>query len=120
MSVSGRSSFTTPFSPLLFDVDFIDAPVNGKEAAAEEQLRYLLSERKNEIAAFIFEPLVQGTAGMVMHEPASLDRLLAICTDQGILTIADEVMTGFGRRPEARRVGKGGVSMCRSRGWEYH
>src|SRR3546814_6018969 len=49
MSVSGRSSFTTPFSPLLFDVDFIDAPVNGKEAAAEEQLRYLLSERKNEI-----------------------------------------------------------------------
>src|SRR3546814_7213072 len=37
MSVSGRSSFTTPFSPLLFDVDFIDAPVNGKEAAAEEQ-----------------------------------------------------------------------------------
>src|SRR3546814_19380586 len=34
---------------------------------------------------------------MFMHEPASLDRLLAICKDQGILTIADEVMTGFGR-----------------------
>lgn len=97
MSVSGRSSFTAPFSSLLFDVDFIDVPVEGREAAAAEQLLGLIRERKEEIAAFIFEPLVQGTAGMVMYEPAPLDRLLEICRDNGILTIADEVMTGFGR-----------------------
>src|SRR5690606_11714912 len=83
--------------PLLFEVDFIDAPVEGREEAAAEQLLRLLRERKQEIAAFIFEPLVQGTAGMVMHQPAALDRLVKICREQGILTIADEVMTGFGR-----------------------
>lgn len=97
MSVSGRSTFTAPFSSLLFDVDFIDVPVDGKEDQVLEQLRGLVREREGQIAAFIFEPLVQGTAGMVMYEPAPLDELLAICAENSILTIADEVMTGFGR-----------------------
>ncbi|QEC52923.1 adenosylmethionine--8-amino-7-oxononanoate transaminase [Anseongella ginsenosidimutans] len=97
MSVSSRSTFTAPFSPLLFEVDFIDVPVKGSEEEALEQLRRIMLEREDEIAAFIFEPLVQGTAGMVMYEPGPLDQLLKICREHGILTIADEVMTGFGR-----------------------
>jgi adenosylmethionine-8-amino-7-oxononanoate aminotransferase len=54
--------------------------------------------KKNNCAGFIYEPLVQGAAGMVMYEPESLDKLMQICKENGVLTIADEVMTGFGNR----------------------
>ena len=51
----------------------------------------------NNCAGFIFEPLVQGAAGMVMYEAEALDQLIAICKENNVLTIADEVMTGFGK-----------------------
>ncbi|GAA4380595.1 adenosylmethionine--8-amino-7-oxononanoate transaminase [Hymenobacter koreensis] len=95
MSVSARSTFTAPFAPLLFEVQFIDVPVPGCEAAALAQLDAVLAA--HDVAAFIFEPLVLGTAGMVMYEPAALDALIHRCRAHGALTIADEVMTGFGR-----------------------
>jgi adenosylmethionine-8-amino-7-oxononanoate aminotransferase len=95
MSVSARSAFTAPFAPLLFDVQFIDVPVPGREAEVLAQLEAVLAA--HEVAAFIFEPLVLGTAGMVMYEPAALDALLRLCRRHGVLGIADEVMTGFGR-----------------------
>lgn len=93
MSVSGRSIFTSPFSDLLFDVEFIDLP-------NAENISNLLSQISNlssELACFIFEPLVLGAAGMLMYEAKYLDQLLATCAAHDILTIADEVMTGFGR-----------------------
>jgi len=93
MSVSGRSIFTDPFASLLFDVEFIDLP-NEKNI---EQIKSRISYLSNEVACFIFEPLVLGTAGMVMYEAGHLDELIAACQKHGILTIADEVMTGFGR-----------------------
>ncbi|HRH12311.1 MAG TPA: aminotransferase class III-fold pyridoxal phosphate-dependent enzyme, partial [Bacteroidia bacterium] len=46
---------------------------------------------------FIFEPLVQGAAGMRMYDASLLDELLSLCKESNIITIADEVMTGFGR-----------------------
>ncbi|MCC9134964.1 adenosylmethionine--8-amino-7-oxononanoate transaminase [Pontibacter silvestris] len=95
MSVSSRSAFTAPFWSYLFDVEFIDVPVPGKEAQAVEQLQQIAQQQ--DIAAFIYEPLVLGTAGMVMYRPEVLDQLLSICHANNILTIADEVMTGFGR-----------------------
>lgn len=95
MSVSSRSAFTQPFNAYLFDVLFIDVPVAGREEVCLQQLRDHAA--RGDVAAFIFEPLVLGTAGMVMYEPAVLDQLLAICQQHDILTIADEVMTGFGR-----------------------
>lgn len=49
------------------------------------------------IAAFIFEPLVLGAGGMLMYEAQVLNKLIKICKEHSILTIADEVMTGFGR-----------------------
>ena len=52
---------------------------------------------ENEVAAFIFEPLVLGAAGMVMYDAAELDKLLSICKKNNVFTIADEVMTGFGK-----------------------
>ena len=97
MSVSGRGAFVQPFEHLFFEVIFIDPPVPGKEEDSFQQLKEALGNKGNKVAAFIFEPLVQGAAGMVMHAPEALDQLMGLCKQHRILTIADEVMTGFGR-----------------------
>lgn len=93
MSVSGRSPFTNAFNSLLFDVEFIDLPTAQNIAQLKSKINYL----SNEVACFIFEPMVLGTAGMQMYEASYLDELIGACQQHGILTIADEVMTGFGR-----------------------
>lgn len=95
MSVSGRSLFTAPFNHQLFDVTHIPVPKPGHEQSALKALQRELEQ--DDVAAFIFEPLVQGTAGMVMHTAAALDELLSLCQQRQVITIADEVMTGFGR-----------------------
>jgi adenosylmethionine-8-amino-7-oxononanoate aminotransferase len=97
MSVSARGVFTKPYQPLLFDVLFIDTPVKGREQESLKQFNKHIAENEAEIAGFIFEPLVLGSAGMLMYEATVLNELLAICKSHHILTIADEVMTGFGR-----------------------
>lgn len=95
MSVSGRGLFSGKFNDLLFDVEFIDVPTKGNEKAVRAQFNEKTAN--GSIAAFIFEPLVQGAAGMVMYEPGILDELLMECAKNDIITIADEVMTGFYR-----------------------
>ncbi|MFA4850990.1 MAG: adenosylmethionine--8-amino-7-oxononanoate transaminase [Bacteroidales bacterium] len=95
MSVSGRGVFTDPFRQYLFNVEFIDVPVTGREDESFNQLKQIA--KSGNIAAFIFEPLVQGAAGMVMYEPEILEKMIAFCKANHIITIADEVMTGFYR-----------------------
>ncbi|WP_434086516.1 adenosylmethionine--8-amino-7-oxononanoate transaminase [Pontibacter populi] len=95
MAVSSRSAFTAPFWSYLFDVTFIDVPTPGNEQETINQLEAIALT--GDVAAFIYEPLVLGTAGMVMYTPEVLDNLMQICQQHEILTIADEVMTGFGR-----------------------
>ncbi|WP_435531826.1 adenosylmethionine--8-amino-7-oxononanoate transaminase [Spirosoma liriopis] len=94
MAVGGRSAFTAPFFPFLFDVEYLPAPVAGQEEAVLQQAKQLFTD---EVAAFIVEPLVQGSGGMIMYEPAVLNELYALARQNGTLIIADEVMTGFGR-----------------------
>ncbi len=95
MSASVRDLFTEPFWDLLFDVVVVDAPVKGKEEASLEQLAK--AAERNDIAAFVFEPLLQGAGGMIVYDAAPLDRMIALCREKGVPTIADEVLTGFGR-----------------------
>lgn len=97
MSISGRSGFTKPFEELLFDVIHISYPLKENEEKTVEQFRQVIAKNKNEMAAFIFEPLVLGAGGMLMYEAPVLNKLIKICKVHSILTIADEVMTGFGR-----------------------
>lgn len=97
MSVSSRSGFTKPFSSLLFDVIHIPLPEKGTEEITYTKLRAEILNHKSKIAAFIFEPLVLGAGGMLMYEATALDELISICRQNEIITIADEVMTGFGR-----------------------
>jgi len=65
--------------------------------AAAGALEGILAERHAAIAALIVEPLVQGAAGMAMHNPAYLARARELCTRYDVHLIADEIMTGFGR-----------------------
>ena len=95
MSVAERNAFNAAFNNYLFEVIHIPIPTENNIEALKLQLAALAA--KENVAAFIFEPLVQGAAGMLMYEPAHLDELLLIAKEKNILCIADEVMTGFGR-----------------------
>ena len=94
MAASGISFFTEAFADHLLKVVRIPAPVAGSDAAAKA-LRAAIAAHNP--AAFIFEPLVQGAVGMNIYPAESLDELIRIAKESGVLTIADEVMTGFGR-----------------------
>lgn len=93
MAVSGRSAFTAAFDSLLFEVEFIDLP--NKDNI--EDLKSHISHLKSQLACFIFEPLIQGSAGMIMYEAEYLNQLMAHCKQENVLMIDDEVFTGFGR-----------------------
>lgn len=97
MSVSARGVFTEPFRQLLFEVLFIDTPDRKNDEKVIKQLQDIIGSDGSSIAAFIFEPLVLGSGGMLMYSEQTLDRLMALCKKGNILCIADEVMTGFGR-----------------------
>lgn len=97
MSASARGVFTAPFNTMLFDVEFIDTPNFENEREIVLQLENVLVQRGQQIAAFIFEPLVLGSAGMKMYSEKVLDEMMLQCKQHNVLCIADEVMTGFGR-----------------------
>ncbi|MGB1042736.1 MAG: adenosylmethionine--8-amino-7-oxononanoate transaminase [Tenacibaculum sp.] len=95
MSVSGLSVYNGPFEDFLMDIKRIPVPNGENNQAILTQLKQIVSE--NSIAGFIYEPLIQGAAGMKIHKAKDLDVVLQFCQEQNILTIADEVMTGFGK-----------------------
>jgi len=95
MSVAERNAFNLPFQTLLFEPVFVEPPYPGKESEAIENLKSVLSE--GNVAAFIFEPLVQGASGMLMYGADALSEMISICRRNSVLTIADEVFTGFYR-----------------------
>ena len=95
MAASGISFYTEAFQGSLLEVVRIPVPTVGNEERSLKALQDLVAGK--EYAAFIFEPLVQGAAGMVMYEANILDKMIAICKQHQVFTIADEVMTGFGK-----------------------
>ena len=95
MSASGRGLFTEPFDDKLFNVAFIPAPTRERAAESLAALQKILAN--GDVAALIVEPLVQGAAGMQMHDADALSQLFAAAKAAGAYVIADEVMTGFGR-----------------------
>lgn len=92
MSAGARGLFSEPFNNYLFEVTHLPFPTN------KDVLDKLESELlKGGVSCFIFEPLVQGAAGMKMYSTEILDEMIVLCKKHGVMCIADEVMTGFGR-----------------------
>ncbi|MFX0556324.1 adenosylmethionine--8-amino-7-oxononanoate transaminase [Maribacter sp. CXY002] len=95
MSASGLSSYNGPFEDFLLKVERIPVPKVDTIESVLAQLETII--QNNNCAAFVFEPLVQGAAGMKFHSAKGLSLLIEKCNEKGIICIADEIMTGFGK-----------------------
>jgi adenosylmethionine-8-amino-7-oxononanoate aminotransferase len=129
MSVSGDSVFTEAFPTLRFPVLRAHSPYChrcpvGKtwdDCAIDclDSFEAMLESEGTTIAACIVEPLVQGGAGMIVQPPGYLERIGTLCRRHGVLLIADEVLTGFGRTGTMFACERAGVTpdlMCISKG----
>ncbi len=95
MSVSGLSVYNGPFEDFFIKVERIPVPTKENIEAIITQLESIV--KQHNIAGFIYEPLVQGAASMKMYDAEGLNTILRILKKLEVLTIADEVMTGFGK-----------------------
>src|SRR6202034_1454064 len=95
MSVGERGVFNAPYDPLLFDVERLPFPHQGREEVTLQALNAACG--KGSVAALIVEPLILGAGGMLIYAPEVLLEMKRICETHGVLFIADEVMTGWGR-----------------------
>ncbi|WP_131746955.1 adenosylmethionine--8-amino-7-oxononanoate transaminase [Frankia sp. Cppng1_Ct_nod] len=107
------------FTSLLPRHFFAEAPRPRFDEPCEDgdvaDVAQLLREHQDEIAAVIVEPVVQGAGAMRFYAPGWLARLRALCDDHGVLLIADEIATGFGRTGELFGCDHAGISpdiMC--------
>jgi len=106
-SVNGNTNFRRAYEPLLpgcFHVDtpwlyrnpYTDDPERLGELCAELLEREIVFQSPDTVAAFIAEP-VQGAGGVIVPPPNYWPLVRKVCDKHGVLLIADEVVTGFGR-----------------------
>lgn len=111
MSVGEPDPFFAEFAPFLFHAERIPPQVDA--------LAQALDNLGGRVAGFVLEPLVQGAAGMKMHDVAFLQAARALCDAHGVYLIADEVMTGFGRTGHLFACDAAGISpdiLCLAKG----
>lgn len=119
MAAGARGVFSKHYEDFLFNVKRLPFPEEGAEHVTIEAFEMLLRRSGDDIAALIVEPLVQGAAGMRMYPSEVLGILATLCKRHGILFIADEVMTGFGRTGTMFACEQAGITpdiMCLSKG----
>jgi adenosylmethionine---8-amino-7-oxononanoate aminotransferase len=117
MSVGARGIFNEAYSPLLFDVDVIPFPTQGREQGTLDALEKLC--RTASPAALIVEPLILGAGGMRIYSATTLAELRRVCAEHDALFIADEVMTGWGRTGTLLACEQAGITpdlLCLSKG----
>ena len=117
MSVGERGVFTAAYRDLLFEVERAPFPHAGKEQATLDAVEQFCKNPK--ACAFIVEPLVLGAGGMLIYGAETLATMREICALHGVLFIADEVMTGFGRTGTLFACEQAGISpdiLCLSKG----
>jgi adenosylmethionine-8-amino-7-oxononanoate aminotransferase len=97
VGVGGIDLFHRIFGPLLTKSIAIPSPTGTDGSYALQRLEEELERRSYEIAALIFEPLIQGAAGMLVHPKGFLRQAAELCRRHQVHLILDEVATGFGR-----------------------
>jgi adenosylmethionine-8-amino-7-oxononanoate aminotransferase len=115
MSVGARGVYNRAYAPLLFDVSTLPFPIDD----GRNTLDALEAACREKPAALIVEPLVLGAGGMLFYSPKVLAEMRAICAAHGVLFIADEVMTGWGRTGTLLACEQAGVVpdiLCLSKG----
>jgi adenosylmethionine-8-amino-7-oxononanoate aminotransferase len=122
MSASEASLFTRPFTAMMFDVARAHPPYcyrcpvglerstcrveclgdRGRPAGVpdgqwQQTLAIQLERHAGDVAAVLVEPMLQGAGGMIVWPADFLAGVRRLCDEHGVLMIADEVLTGFGR-----------------------
>ena len=95
MSASGLTVYKGPFNEFTLKVLRLPTPQEHNIDTVLELLEQYINE--HHCAVFVYEPLVQGAAGMQFHDAQGLEKILQICQQHQVLCIADEIMTGFGK-----------------------
>ncbi|HRW38522.1 MAG: adenosylmethionine--8-amino-7-oxononanoate transaminase [Acidimicrobiales bacterium] len=85
---------TDVFDPLRFPV--LRCPTLGEPGAVDRAVE-LIAQHADRLAAVVLEPLVQGAAGMALHDPAAVVAVAEAARAHDVLLVHDEVATGFGR-----------------------
>ncbi|RDI32694.1 adenosylmethionine-8-amino-7-oxononanoate aminotransferase [Rhodococcus sp. AG1013] len=94
---------------------FAPAPPREYDAAYVAEFERLVIEHRDELAAIIVEPVVQGAGGMRFHHPHYLRELRRMCDEHDLLLVFDEIATGFGRTGELFAADHAGIApdvMC--------
>jgi adenosylmethionine-8-amino-7-oxononanoate aminotransferase len=131
MSASEDSVFTRPFASMLFDVHRAHSPYCFRCpvgltrdtcridcVSSDGSLKSLLGQYGHRIAAVLVEPMLQGAGGMIVWPAEFLSHVRQLCDAHGVLLIADEVLTGFGRTGRMFACEHAGISpdiMCLSK-----
>lgn len=88
------------FSGVLAQQLFVSTPAGGMEEDGVQtinEMKQLLEEKHEEVAAVVMEPIVQGAGGMRFYHPSVLRKVRELCDEYDVLLILDEIATGFGR-----------------------
>ncbi|WP_347488530.1 adenosylmethionine--8-amino-7-oxononanoate transaminase [Desulfoscipio sp. XC116] len=129
LSVGSMDLYAKIYKPMLMDTIRIEAPDcyrcsydksrDNCNCECFEHAEKAFAEYGEETCAMIVEPLLQGSAGMRIYPPLYLKKLRALCNQYGVLLIADEIATGFGRTGKMFAFDHAGISpdiMCISKG----
>lgn len=89
------------FTGMLTEHLFVDAPTARTDAEWDDDqiagFEQMMVAHRDEIAAVILEPVVQGAGGMRFYAPEFLRQVRRLCDEHDVLLILDEIATGFGR-----------------------